>query len=125
MEGAPRGPYDAETMHDVDDDGPICKHFARAAELIGRRWNVLILRCLQRGAVRYKDLKDDLPDISDAMLSERLKELEGAGIVTRDVTPSTPVRIAYGLTERGRDLTRVMDRLGVWAERWADEPVGG
>jgi DNA-binding HxlR family transcriptional regulator len=111
-------------MHDVDDDGPICRHFARAAELIGKRWNVLILRCLQRGAVRYTHLKADLPHISDAMLSERLKELEVAGIVTREVTPSTPVRIAYGLTERGHDLAKVMDRLGAWAERWADEPVG-
>jgi len=48
-----------------------------------------------------------------------LKELEAQGIVTRDVTPSTPVLIEYHLTERGRDLTKVMDELGRWAERWS------
>jgi DNA-binding HxlR family transcriptional regulator len=57
------------------------------------------------------------------MLSERLKELEAEGIVTRVVTPATPVRITYGLTERGMDLSKVMDELGQWAERWADAPA--
>jgi len=101
--------------------GTVCEHFQRAAELIGRRWNVLIVRVLQGGPARYTELREGLPQISDAMLSERLKELEGADIVRRDVAPSTPVRISYQLTDRGRDLARVMDRLGAWAERWADE----
>ncbi len=107
------------------EESPICEHFQRAAELIGKRWNPQLVRALQAGVTRFSDLKSSIPHISDALLSERLKELEAGGIVTRTVTPDTPVRIAYGLTERGRDLSKVMDELGQWAERWATkEPAG-
>jgi DNA-binding HxlR family transcriptional regulator len=60
-----------------------------------------------------------VPGLSDHLLSERLKEFEAAGIVTRTVTPTTPVRIDYELTQRGHDLERVIEELAVWAERWA------
>ena len=77
------------------------------------------MRALQSGATRFTDIRDTIPQISDALLSERLKELEAEGVVTRTVTPDTPVRIDYRLTDRGRDLTKVVDELGRWAERWA------
>jgi DNA-binding HxlR family transcriptional regulator len=112
-----------DEMTDAATESPICEHFQRAADLIGRRWNPQILRGLQSGVTRFSDLKTGIPQISDAMLSERLKELEAEGIVTRVVTPATPVRITYGLTERGMDLSKVMDELGQWAERWADAPA--
>jgi DNA-binding HxlR family transcriptional regulator len=101
------------------EESPICQHFQRAAELVGRRWNPQIVRALQSGETRFTDLRNGIPSISDAVLSERLKELEAQGIVTRTVTPATPVRIDYGLTERGLDLTKVMEELALWAERWA------
>jgi len=100
-------------------ESPMCEHFQRAAELIGKRWNPQVVRALQSGATRFGDIRGAIPQISDALLSDRLKELEAQGIVTRDVTPSTPVLIEYHLTERGRDLTKVMDELGRWAERWS------
>jgi DNA-binding HxlR family transcriptional regulator len=103
----------------ASDESPMCQHFQRAAELIGKRWNPQVVRALQSGATRFTDLRRGIPSISDAVLSERLKELEVQGIVTRTVTPDTPVRIDYGLTERGRDLTKVMEELAQWAERWA------
>ncbi len=103
----------------VTEESPMCPHFQRAAELIGKRWNPQVVRALQSGATRFGELRNGIPQISDALLSERLKELEALGIVTRTVTPDTPVRIDYRLTERGRDLTRVMDELARWAERWA------
>jgi DNA-binding HxlR family transcriptional regulator len=71
------------------------------------------------GPHRYSAIRAAIPEISDTLLSERLRELEAAGIVTRAVTPSTPVRIEYTLTERGRDLATVVDGLSSWAERWA------
>jgi DNA-binding HxlR family transcriptional regulator len=52
------------------------------------------------------------------MLSERLKELEAHGIVLRTVTPTTPVRVEYTLTEKGRDLAQVMSEIEGWANRW-------
>lgn len=101
------------------EESPMCQHFQRAAELVGKRWNPQVIRALTSGVSRFTDLRNGIAGISDAVLSERLKELEAVGIVTRTVTPDTPVRIDYGLTERGRDLTRVMEELAQWAERWA------
>ena len=108
---------------------PVCQHFQRAALLIGRRWNPQIVRMLLSGAVRYSDMKTGVPQISDHLLSERLKELEAEGLVQRQVTPSTPVRIEYRLTARGADLAGVIDELSAWAERWgaaeSREPAAG
>ena len=94
------------------EEAPICEHFQRAAELVAKRWNPQIVRVLLAGVDRFSDLKASIPQISDALLSERLK-----------VTPDTPVRITYGLTERGRDLSSVMEELAGWAERWAAAPA--
>jgi DNA-binding HxlR family transcriptional regulator len=101
------------------EESPICVHFQHAAELVAKRWNPQLVRALSADISRFSDLRAAIPNISDALLSERLKELEAAGIVTRTVTPETPVRIDYALTERGRDLSGVMDELANWAERWA------
>jgi DNA-binding HxlR family transcriptional regulator len=106
------------------DEPQICEHFQQAAALIARRWNPLIVGALLDGITRFTDLRHAVPGISDRLLSERLKELEAAGIVTREVTPCTPVRIEYGLTDQGRDLGGVIDELRAWAERWAATPAG-
>ena len=103
----------------MTEEPPICQHFQRAADLIGRRWSPQVVRALQTGATRFTELRGSIPHISDALLSERLKELEVQGIVSRTVTPETPVRIDYRLTDRGKDLTKVIDELARWAERWA------
>ena len=96
-----------------------CVYYHRAVELIGKRWTGAILAVLLDGPLHFSEIRRLVPDISDRLLSERLKELETEGVVTRSVTPDTPVRIEYRLTDRGRDLTRVVDELGRWAERWA------
>lgn len=103
----------------MDDDRTVCESFQRAAQLVGRRWVPQIVWVLLNGPRRYSTLRDAIPEISDTLLSERLRELEDAGIVTRSVTPSTPVLIEYDLTERGRDLASVIDGLATWADRWA------
>lgn len=107
----------------MTEEGPICQHFQRAAELLGKRWNPQVVRALLAGSTRFSDLKSAIPHISDALLADRLRELEAEGIVTRSVTPAMPVRIEYGLTERGCDLSRVLDELAAWAERWAGTDV--
>jgi DNA-binding HxlR family transcriptional regulator len=106
------------------EQGRICQHFQRAAELVARRWVPQVIYAMQAGgSYRYSDLKAAIPQISDALLSERLKELEAAAIVTRTVEPTTPVRIGYALTARGEELAAVLGELQVWAERWAKEPI--
>lgn len=96
-----------------------CPYFHHAVELIGRRWTGVVLRAMLRGATRFGDIRAAVPDLSDKMLAERLKELEGAGVVTRTVVPSTPVRVEYHLTEKGRGLEAVFEAVGAWVARWA------
>ena len=101
------------------DETPVCKHFQKAAELVGKRWVPQVVHAMRQGPRRFSDLRESITSISDHVLSQRLKELELEGIVTRTVTPSTPVCITDGLTDRGEDLARVMSELQGWAERWA------
>lgn len=92
-------------------------------EIIGRRWTGAIIRSMLAGARRYSEIVAAVPGLSDRLLSERLKELESEGIVERSVTPSTPVRIDYTLTEKGRALGSVVREVADWANRWGDAPV--
>lgn len=94
-----------------------CPYFHQAVELIGRRWTGIIIQALLGGAKRFSDLRV-VPDMSDRMLSERLKELEACGIVVRTVIPETPVRIEYSLTPKGQALAGVVDAVGLWAHTW-------
>lgn len=89
-------------------------------EIIGRRWTGAIIRSMLAGASRYSEIVAAVPGLSDRLLSERLKELENEGIVARSVTPSTPVRIDYTLTEKGLALASVVREVASWAERWGD-----
>jgi DNA-binding HxlR family transcriptional regulator len=100
--------------------GPICQHFRRAAEIVGQRWNPQILAVLLAGPSRFGGIRTAVPGISDNLLSERLKALEAEGILRREVTPDTPVRIEYSLTEKGAGLADAIDALAEWAERWAE-----
>jgi DNA-binding HxlR family transcriptional regulator len=95
-----------------------CPLYHRAVELIGRRWTGAILRALLAGIERFSDLTAAIPGLSDRLLSERLKELEAEGIVSRTVIPETPVRIEYHLTEKGRALGSVVEAVSAWADVW-------
>src|ERR1051325_2367613 len=109
-------------MEPMGEDDAVCEHFQGAAELVGKRWNPLLVHAMRTGITRFSDIRDAVPGLSDHVLSQRLKELEAAGIVERTVTPSPPVCIAYRLTEGGEALAEVMGELASWAERWAVVP---
>ncbi len=100
---------------------PYCAMYAEAIEIIGRRWTGAIIRALLAGRSRFNELATTVPGLSDRLLSERLKELETQGIVRRTVTPSTPVRIDYCLTEKGDALAPVVEAVAKWAENWLGE----
>jgi DNA-binding HxlR family transcriptional regulator len=107
-------------------ESAVCVHFQRAAEIVGRRWNPQIVRVLLGGPARYRDLKAAIPAISDHLLSQRLKELETQGILTRSVEEAGPVRVEYALTDRGAGLQPAIEALAAWAERFArPAPRGG
>jgi len=101
-------------------DTKMCPKFESAFEILGKRWTGLIIRALLSGCHRFGDMSDMIPQMSDRMLVERLKELEAADIVMRTVYPETPVRIEYELTQKGRDLSAVMDQVQRWADKWVD-----
>lgn len=97
---------------------PFCPAYTRAIEIVGRRWTGAIVRSMLAGATRFSDIVAAVPGLSDRLLSQRLKELESEGIVQRQVTPSTPVRIEYSLTQKGQDLAAVVRAIATWAEAW-------
>ncbi|MBW5447327.1 transcriptional regulator [Cohnella sp. CFH 77786] len=96
----------------------MCPKYETAAELICKRWNGLIIRVLMGGPKRFKEIKEQIPDMSDKMLTDRMKELESLGILTRTVYPEMPVRIEYELTDKGRDMKDVIESIQVWGEKW-------
>src|SRR5258708_34409822 len=87
---------------------------ARALELVGERWALLIIRELLVGPRRFTDLRQGLPRIPTNVLSDRLKELEQAGIVRRRVLPRPAASVVYELTEYGNLLEEPPMRLGLW-----------
>lgn len=102
----------------------VCRNYHRAVELIGRRWNGAVLQVLMSGRKRYCELRGAIPEVSDRMLSERLKELEAERILIRIVTPDTPVRVEYELTPKGRALDETLGAIARWAEDWKPAPAG-
>ncbi|WP_026690731.1 winged helix-turn-helix transcriptional regulator [Alteribacter aurantiacus] len=96
----------------------LCPKFESAFQLLGKRWNGLIIRVLMTGPKRFREISAVIPNMSDKMLVERLKQLENEGVVKRDVYPETPVRIEYVLTEKGQSLEGAMDAFQSWAEKW-------
>jgi DNA-binding HxlR family transcriptional regulator len=97
---------------------PVCSRFHQAVELIGGRWTGAIIQTLLQGKTRYALIKAAIPDITDRMLSERLRSLESEELLTRRVVPESPVRVEYELTEKGRSLESSLTEIGAWAERW-------
>jgi DNA-binding HxlR family transcriptional regulator len=98
----------------------LCPKFETAFQLLGKRWNGLIIRVLLKGPVRFRDISANIPGMSDKMLVDRLKQLEAAGVVKRKVYPETPVRIEYQLTDKGKALEPALDEIQAWAEHWMD-----
>ena len=94
--------------------------FQRAIELIGRRWTGALIRALLAGTLRFNQLLDGIPGISDRLLSERLRELVDEGLAERLVDPGPPVRVAFQLTARGRALAPVVEAVDVWASEEAE-----
>ena len=103
----------------------LCAKFHKAVELIGGRWTGAVIRLLLNDRMRFAELRGAIPDISDRMLSERLRELETEGIVARIVVPETPVRVEYELSKKGRALRPAIDAIADWSHTWVGAAAGG
>jgi len=96
----------------------VCPYFHEAVELVGKRWTGAIVGALMPGPHRFCELSQAIPQISDRLLSMRLRELEGKGLVKRHVPTGPPVRVEYALTAKGRALEPAIAQLGIWAREW-------
>jgi DNA-binding HxlR family transcriptional regulator len=106
------------SLGEVKRYGQACP-IARALDVVGDRWSLLIVRELIVGPRRYTDLMDGLPGIGTNVLAARLRDLDAAGIVTkRALPPPTPVTV-YDLTEAGRELGRTLASLRTWGAQHA------
>lgn len=114
------------TTDDSTENVYLCPKFHYAVELIGKRWtgaiiNVLLqseAKHLEQEGTRFHDIRSAIPELSDRMLSERLKELEVAELVIREVYPETPVRVEYRLTKKGKSLKPMIATISGWAQEW-------
>ena len=95
-----------------------CPFYHEAIELVGRRWTGAILSVLMERPMRFSEVGQAVPELSDRLLSARMKELEARGIVRRTVHSGPPVRVEYSLSEMGRELGPALSQLQEWAQRW-------
>lgn len=93
---------------------------AMAAEVLCTRWTLLILRELVAGTRRFNDLRRGVPRMSPALLSQRLKELEAAGVVRRVPAPGERAAFEYELTPAGLEVGPIVEAVGAWGQRWVD-----
>jgi DNA-binding HxlR family transcriptional regulator len=100
-----------------------CPLYHEAVELVGKRWTGAILRVLMDGPLRFSEIGQAVPELSDRLLSERMKELEARNIVERRVIPGPPLRVEYSLSTMGRELEPALSELQRWAERWLGRRV--
>lgn len=96
-----------------------CLAFQSAIDVLGRPWNALILNVLQDGPLRFSELGERAKGPGDKVLSARLKDLEGRGLLVRHVSAGPPVRVAYELTRKGRAFRQLAEAI----ERWGRELV--
>ena len=98
---------------------PCCSLYHRAVELVGKRWTgAIVMVLIDEGPLRFSEIKQAVPELSDRLLSERMKELEGEGMVERHVIDDTPVRVEYTLTDKGHALEPAVRALKSWAHDW-------
>lgn len=96
----------------------ICPKFEHTFDILGKKWNGLIIETLLDGPKRFKDITASIEDVSDRVLAERLKALEAENIITRPAGQEHNPRGGYCLTEKGQDLQPVMQTVHNWSDKW-------
>src|SRR5579862_5118146 len=112
---------DQQTATGTDAKSNCCPLYHEAVELVGRRWTGAILRVLMDGPMRFSEIGQAIPELSDRLLSERMKELEARGMVRRTVISGPPLRVEYELSKMGHELEPALAAIGKWARRWLGE----
>jgi DNA-binding HxlR family transcriptional regulator len=96
-----------------------------AQQVIGGKWTLIVVWHLRSGRLRFGELEKAIGDISQKALTDALKHLESAGLLTRTVFPEVPPRVEYALTPLGRTLLPIVEAIETWVERHHPELQGG
>ena len=104
--------------HDVSSE--VCERgdaaLARAFVFLGKRWNGVVLGNLRSGPAGFRELSRAIGGISDSVLSDRLSDLAGAGLIVRTVDDGPPLGVSYALSDRGRALVPALEQIALWAQ---------
>jgi DNA-binding HxlR family transcriptional regulator len=106
----------AQTTISPEECIPAADSLARAFRFLGKRWNAVVLGHLSAGPAGFRELSRAIDGISDSVLSDRLGELAGAGLIARNVVEGPPVAVSYELTGRGRALMPALEQIAFWAK---------
>lgn len=110
--------------HDGTPDKKFCCPVERTFSIIGGKWTVLILRDLSSGPKRFGQLRNSLKGISPKTLTQRLRELEREGIVSKKIYPEVPPKVEYALTQKGKSLKDILLALAKWGCENLDDGTG-
>lgn len=102
----------------MEDKKVVCPKFERAFQVIGRKWNGLIIEVLLEGDGHFRTIANAIPELSDRMLAVRLKELESSNIIERHVDTGYPVQVTYRLTKKGKEIEPILKEVHHWANNW-------
>jgi DNA-binding HxlR family transcriptional regulator len=98
-------------------DEKLCPQVEAAFALLAKKWAGLIVFLLGEGEQHFNELKTAIPSLSARVLAQRMRDLEEAGLVQRRVIESTPVRVSYRLTEKGKELAPMLREIADWARK--------
>ncbi|WGW12782.1 helix-turn-helix domain-containing protein [Saxibacter everestensis] len=96
-----------------------------AFDVLGKKWNGIILAALSQGPIKFSDLRRSVGSITDSVLSDRLVDLIAAGLVERTETGVRPSHITYALSQQGQAIQPILDRLATWAATNLQAPGHG
>ena len=96
---------------------------AMAAEILCTRWTMVLMRELIAGTTRFNELRRGVPKMSPTLLSQRLSELEKAGVIERRELKSEKGVFEYHLTAAGQDLRAVVEAMGIWGQKWVESQI--
>ncbi|WP_084783272.1 winged helix-turn-helix transcriptional regulator [Bacillus dakarensis] len=113
--------HETNCSHDEQELNKICKDFHGTIEFIGKRWMGMILYQLLQGPKRYYELVENIPGISDRLLTERLRELEKEGLLIKTVLIPSQKKVQYALTPKGKELEAVFNSILGWIKSKQNE----
>lgn len=96
---------------------------AKTLELVGERWFLIIIKELMKGPKKFQELRTTLTGLASNVLSARLKKMEEEGLVKREIYSQHPLRAAYELTQKGKDLETILLALGRWGIEHLQIPI--